>query len=102
LVNPGTCPDVKKQDLIIIIIGQDPNVFAHIHPEDPGPITDEMRRRATSPLHFMFPKAGAYFVGLDFALPDGLYSQPASLSVEGQPRMGLPMVDTSREKDFGE
>jgi putative copper resistance protein D len=85
-----------------IIIGQDLNVFAHIHPEDLGPITDEMAKRASFPLHFTFPKAGAYLVGLDFALPDGLYSKSASLSVAGQPRMGEPIVDTSREKDFGE
>jgi hypothetical protein len=85
-----------------IIIGQDLNVFAHIHPEDLGHITDEMVSRATFPLHFTFPKAGAYLVGLDFALPDGLYSKSASLSVAGQPRMGEPTVDTSREKDFGE
>lgn len=85
-----------------IIIGQDMNVFAHIHPEELGPITDEMMSRATFPLHFTFPKAGAYLVGLDFALPDGLYSSSASLSVAGKPRMGEPKVDTPREKDFGE
>jgi Cu+-exporting ATPase len=61
-----------------------------------------MVSRATFPLHFTFPKAGAYLVGLDFALPDGLYSKSASLSIAGQPRMGEPMVNTAREKDFGE
>jgi copper resistance protein D len=85
-----------------IIIGQDLDVFAHLHPEDLGPVTDEMVRRATFPLHFTFPKAGAYLVGLDFALPDGSYSNSASLSVSGQPRMGEPMVDIKRDKDFGE
>jgi putative copper resistance protein D len=85
-----------------IIIGQDLNVFAHIHPEDLGPITDEMVRTATFPLHFTFPKAGAYLVGLDFALPDGLYSKSVSLNVSGQPMMGKPSVDTSRDKNFGE
>ncbi|HSA77458.1 MAG TPA: CopD family protein [Nitrospirota bacterium] len=85
-----------------IIIGQDLNVFAHIHPDDLGPITDEMVSKATFPLHFTFPKAGAYLVGLDFALSDGLYSNSASLSVVGAPRMGEPMVETKREKDFGE
>ncbi|HUI68520.1 MAG TPA: CopD family protein [Nitrospirota bacterium] len=85
-----------------IIIGEDLNVFAHIHPEDLGPVTEEMVSTATFPLHFTFPKAGAYLVGLDFALPDGLYSKSASLSVAGQPTMRAPMVDTSREKGFGE
>jgi hypothetical protein len=85
-----------------IIIGQDLNVFAHIHPEDLGPVTGEMVSTATFPLHFTFPKAGAYLVGFDFALRGGLYSTSASLNVAGHPRMRVPMVNTSREKDFGE
>src|SRR4030042_1930153 len=41
-----------------IIIGEDLNVFAHIHPENIGPVNDEMLRKATFPLRFTFPKAG--------------------------------------------
>jgi putative copper resistance protein D len=85
-----------------IIIGQDLSVFAHIHPEDLGPITDEIVSTATFPLHFTFPKAGVYLIGLDFALADEHYSKSASLSVAGQPMMRAPVVNTSREKDFEE
>ena len=84
-----------------VIIGRDLNVFAHIHPEDIGPVTDEMLRKATFPLRFTFPKAGEYLIGLDFATADGLYSKTAYIKVSGQPRMGEPKIDFSTEKDFG-
>ena len=84
-----------------IVIGSDLKVFAHIHPEDIGPVTDEMLRQATFPLRFTFPKAGEYLVGLDFATADGLYSKTAHIKVSGRPIMGEPKLDFSTEKDFG-
>ncbi len=84
-----------------IVIGSDLNVFAHIHPEDIGPVTDEMLKKATFPLRFTFPKAGEYLVGLDFATADGLYSKTAHIKVSSQLRMGEPKLDFSTEKDFG-
>lgn len=84
-----------------VIIGKDLNVFAHIHPEDVGPITDEMLKKATFPLRFTFPKAGEYMIGLDFATEDGHYSKRVSLSVSGRPRMSEPKIDISTKKDFG-
>ncbi len=88
--------------LHVVIIGRDLSVFAHIHPEDFGPITDEMLKKAAFPLRFTFPKAGRYLIGLDFALPDGLYSKTASIDVSGQPSMTEPAVDLARVKTFGE
>jgi hypothetical protein len=84
-----------------VIIGHDLNVFAHIHPEDIGTVTDEILRRATFPLRFTFPKAGRYIIGLDFATAEGLYSKTADIKVSGQPRMGDPKFDFSAEKDVG-
>jgi putative copper export protein len=84
-----------------IIVGSDLNVFAHIHAEDIGPVTNEMLRKATFPLRFTFPKAGEYLAGLDFATANGLYSKTAYLKVAGQPGMGAPKLDFSTEKDFG-
>ncbi len=84
-----------------IIIGEDLSVFAHIHPEDLGPITDEMVRKATFLLRFTFPKAGKYLIGFDFATEEGQYSNKAYLSVSGGPAMTKPEVDQSTEKDFG-
>ncbi|MFH1702071.1 MAG: hypothetical protein ABIB41_01400 [Nitrospirota bacterium] len=85
-----------------IIIGKDLNVFAHMHPEDIGPVNDEMLRKTTFPFRFTFPKAGEYLVGLDFATTDGLYSKMSYIKVVGYPVMGEPKIDFSTEKDFGE
>jgi putative copper export protein len=85
-----------------IIIGKDLNIFAHIHPEDLGPVTDEMVKGATFPLQFTFPKAGHYLIGIDFAAFDQSYSRSFPLSVTGKPVMGEPLIDLSTEKNFGE
>ena len=52
--------------LHVLIVGQDMKSFAHIHPEDDGPITREMLKKAVFPLRFTFPKSGEYLVGVDF------------------------------------
>ncbi len=84
-----------------IIIGQDLRSFAHIHPEDLGPVTGEMLKEAAFPLRFTFAKSGTYLVGLDFATGDGLYSKTSLVTVAGQPTMSAPALDVSREKNFG-
>jgi putative copper resistance protein D len=84
-----------------VIIGRDLRSFAHIHPEDLGPVTDEMLKKGAFPLRFTFAKAGIYLVGLDFATGDGLHSKTSLLDVAGRPTMSAPAVDTSREKNFG-
>jgi len=85
-----------------IIIGQDLIAFAHIHPEDLGPITDAMLKKETFPLRFTFPKAGRYLIGLDFATTNNYYSESLSLSVAGKPIMGRPQTDFRTKKDFGD
>jgi copper resistance protein D len=84
-----------------IIISKDLNIFAHIHPEDIGPVTGEMVKQATFPLLYAFPKAGEYLVGLDFAAADNLYSKTFSVNVAGKPGMGEPKIDFSMKKNFG-
>ncbi len=84
-----------------VIVGQDLNIFAHIHPEDFAPLTDVMLDTATFPLRFTFPKAGTYLVGIDFATKDGVYSKTAKIIVSGHPRMGEPKIDFSGTKRFG-
>ncbi len=85
-----------------IIVGQDMRTFAHIHPEDAGPITREMMKKADFPLHFTFPKAGEYLVGADFFAGDEFYSRMFHLSVSGKPAMEGPTTDFSTRKNFGE
>jgi putative copper export protein len=88
--------------LHVVIIGEDLNVFEHIHPEDIGPVTASMVKEATFRLRYVFPKAGKYLIGFDFAGADGPYSKQVVLTVSGRPRMGRQKVDLSRSKNFGQ
>ena len=86
----------------VIIASQDFGVFAHIHPQDFGAITPEMKKTALYPVRFTFPKAGRYIVGIDFALNDQPLSKHFVVDVAGEARMGPPKQDYSREKRFGD
>jgi Cu+-exporting ATPase len=84
----------------VVIASADFSVFAHIHPEDFGPITEEMRRKAEYPVQFIFPKAGKYIIAADSALKGGHFSEHFTVDVEGMPMMGSFVKDLSREKEF--
>lgn len=84
-----------------IVVGKDLNFYGHIHPEDVGPITDQMLRQAVFPLRFTFPNGGQYLIGLDFMTADGAFSRTSMVTVAGKPEMGAPKLDLAEEKDFG-
>ncbi|NJD55243.1 MAG: hypothetical protein FIA94_02420 [Nitrospirae bacterium] len=84
----------------VVIISEDLSVFGHIHAEDIGPITAEMKDHARFPVRFTFPKAGKYTLAVDFAVRDRGYSELLDLEVSGSPLMGSVHRDLSREKDF--
>ena len=73
--------------LHVIIASQDFSVFAHIHPEDFGPITPEMKKFARYPVRFTFPKAGRYIIAIDFAVKEQLISKHFLIDVAGAPKM---------------
>lgn len=85
----------------VIIAGSDFTVFSHIHPEDFGPITDEMKRTAQYHVSYIFPKSGRYIVGIDFAVKDRAYSRHFIIDVAGGPGMGATAKDFLRQKKFG-
>jgi putative copper resistance protein D len=85
-----------------LIIGRDMSSFAHIHPEDAGPVTREMLKKAVFPLLFTFPKSGEYLVGVDFFAGDEFYSKAFHVFVTGKPTMGGPKTDLSTSRNFGE
>jgi len=104
--------DIKKQPfhgLLIhherilhpVIIGKDLKVFAHIHPEDLGRLTEEMKDKATFPLRYIFPKAGSYVMGIDFVTDEGLYNKSIYLTAFGKPTMQGSVIDLSRSNSFG-
>lgn len=88
--------------LHVVIAGQDFSAFAHIHPEDLGPISPEMKKTAGFHVRYTFPKAGRYLIGVDFAVGEQLFSKHFSVDVAGEPQMGSPEKDLSREKRFGD
>jgi hypothetical protein len=85
----------------VIIASQDFSVFAHIHPEDFGSITPEMKKLARYPVKFTFPKGGRYIIAIDFAIKGQLIAKRFLIDVAGEPKMGFPTRDLSREKRFG-
>jgi len=86
----------------VVIASADFAVFAHIHPDDFGPITDEMKKKAEYPVRFTFPRAGRYIIAIDTASKDRLISEHFTVDVGGGPKMGTFTKDLSREKKFGE
>jgi Cu+-exporting ATPase len=88
--------------LHVIIASQDFSVFAHIHPEDFGSVTPQMKRTGQFPVQFNFPKAGRYLIGADFAVGQQLFSHHFVLDVAGAAEMGPAKRDFSRRKRFGD
>ncbi len=86
----------------VVIASRDFSVFAHIHPEDFGPVTPEMKKAARYPVRFTFPKGGQYIIGIDFAAGDRTFSRRFLVDVSGEPRTGPPRKDLSKEKSFGD
>ena len=86
----------------VVIAGQDFTVFSHIHPEDFGPITAQMKKTAQYRVSYSFPKAGHYIIGIDFAIRDQAYSRHFVIDVDGEPKMGAPAINFSRQKRFGD
>jgi Cu+-exporting ATPase len=84
----------------VVIASQDFSVFSHIHPQDFGPITSEMKKTAQYHVRFTFPKAGRYIIGIDFAVKGQPISKHFVVNVTGEPQMGPPKKDFSREKRF--
>jgi hypothetical protein len=88
--------------LHVVIASQDFSVFAHIHPEDFGKITPDMKKAARYPVRFTFPKSGRYIIGVDFASMDKLFSKHFVVDVAGEPALGHLTKDFSREKKSGD
>jgi len=86
--------------LHVVIVSEDFSIFAHLHPEDFGPVTPEMKKTARFPLRYTFPKAGSYLLGVDFAAGERSFSRHFSVSVSGEPKMAPLKKDISKEERF--
>ncbi|MGE5892535.1 MAG: hypothetical protein ACM34I_00610 [bacterium] len=88
--------------LHVMIISADFTGFAHIHPEDFGTITQEMKKTAGFPVRYSFPKAGRYLIALDMVVGETMVTKRLYVMVNGAPRMGAPEHNLAREKKFGD
>jgi hypothetical protein len=88
--------------LHIVIVSRDFTTFAHIHPEDFGPITPEMKKKADYSVRYTFPMAGRYLIAIDSAVKGVHFSEHFSIDVSGGPQMGSLKEDFSTEKRFGD
>lgn len=79
-----------------IIVGEDLTTFAHIHPEDEGPITDEARNEARFTLSHTFPKSGRYLINVDFVASGRELSRSFVVHVFGEPEMEQVVFQPSR------
>jgi hypothetical protein len=84
--------------LHVVIVGQDFSEFAHVHPEDFGPVTAAMKKDATFQVKYDFPKSGRYLIGVDFAVGKKLFSKHFLVYAGGKEGMGFARLDVSREK----
>jgi len=71
----------------VLIVGEDLKTFAHIHTEDLGPVTDQMKKDGIFPLRYIFPKAGRYTVAVNYVQGGKELSQQSFIEVSGQPLM---------------
>lgn len=86
--------------LHVVIISEDFGSFAHIHPEDFGPITEKMKEAARFTVQHTFPRSGHYLVALDFGVGGNHFSERFTIDVAGEPAMVPMKKDLSRKKVF--
>lgn len=71
--------------LHVIIVSKDETVFAHIHPDDIHPLTQQEIDTSTFTLDYTFPKSGDYLVAVDYAHGVSLESEQFPVHVSGGP-----------------
>ena len=84
----------------VIIIGEDFNEFFHIHPEDLGVVTAEMKEKGRYTVRFTPQKAGKYLIAVDARALVGYMSKQFMIEVSGEPKMVLAEKDNYREGVF--
>ena len=93
--------DTHERLIHVIIVGEDLDSFTHIHPDDFGTVTKEMKKSSRFTLRYLFPKAGKYLAAVDTAIGNNPVSKIVSIKVSGSPLSGQIRKDMSHEKRFG-
>ena len=87
--------------LHVVIISKDLSVFAHLHPEDFGPISESDRESGGYDVRYVFPKAGEYLVAADYAVGNDHFSDQFIIVAAGDSGMDQIPFDFMKEKYFG-
>ncbi len=84
-----------------IIVSEDLGTFMHIHPDDFGPIADDMRAKGEYTLYVTFPKAGVYELATGFSHQGHEGTVRNSITVLGdKPEPVLLVKNTARQEQF--
>lgn len=85
--------------LHVVITSEDFQTFAHIHPEDRGPVSAHMLEAAVFLVDYTFPKQGRYVIAVDFVHEEHEGSEQFLFDVGSR---GTPVLvkDFSTTKEF--
>jgi len=67
----------------VVIVSKDETVFAHIHPDDAHPLSQQEIDTSTFTLNYTFPKSGEYLIAVDYAHGLTLESKQFTVEVGG-------------------
>ncbi len=99
--NPALLYIDMEKILHMVIISKDQQVFAHIHPDDFAPLTEENIRTSTFTFRHTFPKPGTYIVALDYAHGITLGSTRFVVQVDGVPQESAAPATYPSRGTFG-
>lgn len=101
LPNPQLFQYNHERLMHVVIIDENFETFAHIHPEDQGVITESMLKNGEFYFKHIFPKDGRYIVALDFQYNNEEVSHKQIFDA-GERLPSNLLKDFSREKKFGD
>lgn len=85
----------------LVVVSKDQSVFAHLHPDDLRPLTQEEIDTSTFTLDYTFPKAGEYLLSFDYAHGITLGSKQITVVVEGAPQQSSTVQEYPSTGNFG-
>jgi Cu+-exporting ATPase len=86
--------------LHVITVGEDLKTFNHIHPENAGPITSEIKQSGVYQVPHTFTKAGRYIVSVDFTVRSKNFTKQFFVDVKGAPHLEVAKTEGSWNKVF--
>ncbi len=86
--------------LHVVIISRDETVFAHIHPDDLAPLSQNAIDSSTFTTRYAFPKAGTYLLSFDYAHGMQLESKQLIVDVAGSLQQSQKIASYASPGDF--